>query len=140
METVHPLQYLYVLNICIFELNHLSKITQLHIYVKGIFFRSTCRFCVVISYFHPRHKGQWPPTSKDFLSQIVSITFIFPILIIEKKPVFPCWMFSAKPGTFWYHYYNVFGMTRSLTGVWIRTRSQHSTSRLSRRRLWRRQA
>ena len=29
------------------------------------------------SVFHPRHNGQWPPTSKDFLSQIVSITFIF---------------------------------------------------------------
>ena len=29
------------------------------------------------SFFHPRHNGQWPPTSKDFLSQILSITFIF---------------------------------------------------------------
>ena len=36
-----------------------------------------CRFCVVIQFFHPRHNGQWPPTSKDFLSQILSITFIF---------------------------------------------------------------
>ena len=36
-----------------------------------------CRFCVVIRVFHPRHNGQWPPTSKDFLSQILSITFIF---------------------------------------------------------------
>ena len=27
-------------------------------------------------------------TLKDFLSQIVSITFIFPILILEKEPVF----------------------------------------------------
>ena len=24
-----------------------------------------CRFCVVIRFFHPRHNGQWPPTSKD---------------------------------------------------------------------------
>ena len=29
-----------------------------------------CRFCVVIRLFHLRHNGQWPPTSKDFLSQI----------------------------------------------------------------------
>ena len=36
-----------------------------------------CRFCVVIRFFHPRHNGQWPPTSKDFLSLILSITFIF---------------------------------------------------------------
>ena len=42
-----------------------------------------CRFCVVICFFHPRHNGPWPPTSKDFLSQI------FPILILEKEPVFP---------------------------------------------------
>ena len=36
-----------------------------------------CRFCVVIRFFHPHHNGQWPPTSKDFLSHILSITFIF---------------------------------------------------------------
>ena len=29
------------------------------------------------SFFHPRHNGQGPPTPKDFLSQILSITFIF---------------------------------------------------------------
>ena len=22
-----------------------------------------CRFCVIILFFHPRHNGQWPPTS-----------------------------------------------------------------------------
>ena len=45
----------------------------------------------------------------------------FPILIIEIEPVFcyfPFWMFSAKQGHYWYHLYNVFGMTRSLTGDW----------------------
>ena len=36
-----------------------------------------CLFCVVIRGIHPRHNGQLPPTSKDFLSQILSITFIF---------------------------------------------------------------
>jgi len=25
-------------------------------------------------------------------------------------------MLSAKQGNYWYHFYNVFGMTRSLTG------------------------
>ena len=75
-----------------------------------------------------RHRGgvaswvecEWPPTSKDFLSQIVSITFIFPILILEKEPAFPILMFSAKQGNYWYHFYNVFGMKRSLTGDWTR--------------------
>ena len=75
-----------------------------------------CPFWVVIRFFHPRHNGQWPPTLKDFLSQILSITFIFPLLILKK--VFPILMFSAKQGNYWYHLYNVFGMTRSLTGDW----------------------
>ena len=36
----------------------------------------------------------------------------FPILILEKEPVL---MFSAKQGNYWYHFYNVFGMTQCLT-------------------------
>ena len=32
--------------------------------------------------------------------------------ILEKEPVFPYSMLSAKQGNYWYHYYNVFGMTR----------------------------
>ena len=40
----------------------------------------------------------------------------FPILILEKEPVFPFLMVSAKQENYWYHFYNVFGMTRSLTG------------------------
>ena len=77
-----------------------------------------CRFCVVIQFFHPRHNGQWLPTSKDFLSHILSITFIF--LFQRKSQYFPFWMVSAKQGHYWYHFYNVFGMTRSLTGDWTR--------------------
>ena len=37
-----------------------------------------------------------------------------------KEPVFYFWMFSAKQGNYWYHFYNVFGMTRSLTNDWTR--------------------
>jgi len=40
----------------------------------------------------------------------------FPNLILEKEPVFPYLMFGAKQGNYWYHFYNVFGMMRSLTG------------------------
>ena len=29
-------------------------------------------------------------------------------------------MFSAKQGHYWYNFYNVFDMTRSLTGDWTR--------------------
>ena len=83
------------------------------------------------SFFHPRHNGQWPPTFIHYI--------YFPILILEKEPVF-CLL-------------NVQSKTRGTTGtifitflVWCghwlgiepgtsRTRSQYYTSRLSRRRL-----
>ena len=78
-----------------------------------------CRFCVVICFFHPRHNGQWPPTLKDFYTRSYPLHY-FIILIIEKEPVFSFSMLSAKQGNYWYHFYNVFGMTRSLTGYWTR--------------------
>ena len=40
----------------------------------------------------------------------------FLILILDKEPVFPFSMLSAKQGNYWYHFYNVFGMMWSLTG------------------------
>ena len=76
-----------------------------------------CRFCVVIRFFHPRHNGQWPPTSKDFYTRSYPLHY-FLILILEKESVFPFSMLSAKQGNCWYHFYNVFGLTRSLTGDW----------------------
>ena len=78
-----------------------------------------CRFCVVIRFFHPRYNGQWPPTLKDFHTRSYPLHY-FPILIIEKEPACPFLMLSAKQGNYWYHFYNVFGMTRSLTGDWTR--------------------
>ena len=50
-------------------------------------------------------------STPDFIHYIY-----FPILILEKEPVFPFFMFSAKQGNYWYHFYNVFGMTQSVTG------------------------
>ena len=78
-----------------------------------------CRFCVVIRFFHPHHNGQCHPTSKDFYTRSYPLHY-FLILILEKEPVFPFSMLSAKQGSYWYHFDNVFGMTRSLTGDWTR--------------------
>ena len=50
----------------------------------------------------------------------------FILLILEKEPVFPFSMLSAKQGNYWYHFCNVFGISR--------TQCQHYTTRLSRRR------
>ena len=43
---------------------------------------------------------------------------LFPILILQKDPVFPFLMLSATQGNYWNHFYNVYGMTPSLTGDW----------------------
>ena len=71
-------------------------------------------------FFHPRYNGQWPPTWKDFLSQMLSITYIVLSYFLRKSQYFPFWIFSAQQGHYWDHFYNVFGMTRSLTGNWTR--------------------
>ena len=62
-----------------------------------------CRFCVVIRFFSS--PPQRPMTSDfdgfsipDFIHYIC-----FPILILEKEPVFSLLMFSAKQGNYWYH-------------------------------------
>ena len=52
--------------------------------------------------------------------KLYSTTGYFPILILEKEPVFPFSMLSTKQRSYWYHFYNVYGMTRSLTGDWTR--------------------
>ena len=79
--------------------------------------------------------------TSDF--EVFSITdcihyIYFPILILAKEPVFRFWMFSAKQGNYWYHFIT----SLVWRGPWLgieprtsRTRSQHSTTRLSRRRL-----
>ena len=69
------------------------------------------------SFFHPCHKGQWPLTSKDFYTRSYPSHFC-PILNLEKEPVFSFLMLSAKQGNYWYHFDNIFGMKRFLTGDW----------------------
>ena len=74
-----------------------------------------CQFCMVIRFFPS--PPQWPPT--DFYTRSYPLHY-FLILILEKEPVFPFSMLSAKQGKYWYHFHNVFGMTRSKTGDWTR--------------------
>ena len=95
---------------CVGMLNFISwGVTYVY---KNISQKAYFFFCVVIRFFHPRHNGFSIP---DLIHYIY-----FPILILEKEPVFPFPMLSAKQRNYWYHFYNVFGMTRSLTGDWTR--------------------
>ena len=61
---------------------------------------------------------QWPMTSdfeRIFYTRSYPLHY-FLILFLEKEPVFPFSMLSAKQVNYLYHFHNVFGMTRSLTG------------------------
>ena len=98
-----------------YTLNH-EIITS---FLKFFFRVRFCRFYVVIQFFHPCDNGQWSPTLKDFYTKSYPLHYCL-ILILQKEPVFPFSMLSAKQGNYWYHFYNVFGMTRSLTGDWNR--------------------
>ena len=104
----------------------LSPLATAHLMMLIILFFSVRLLAVLRGHSLFSSPSQRPMTS-DF--EGFSIHFIiFPILILEKEPVFPFLMLSAKQGNYWYHFYNVFGMTQSSC-----TRSQHSTTRLSRR-------
>ena len=96
--------------------------STIYLYLKKMFLAfDFCRFCVVIRFFSSLpQRPLWPQTSKDFPPQIFIHYIYFPILFLQKEPVFPFLMFSAKQGNYWYHFYNVFGMTRSWTGDWTR--------------------
>ena len=43
------------------------------------------------------------------------------ILILEKEPVFPFLMFSAKNGTYWYHFYDSL-LNSLVVECWLRVR------------------
>ena len=95
-----------------------------------------CRFCVVIRVFHPRQNGQWPPTSKDFLFQILSITFFSYLNSWERASIFPFKCSVLNKGTTG----TIFITSLVWRGPWLGiepgtscTRSQHYTTRLSRR-------
>ena len=81
---------------------------------------------------------QRPMTSdfQDFYTRFYPLHY-FPIFILEKEPVFPFLMFSAKQG----NSCTIFITCLVWRGPWLgiepgtsRTWSQHSTTRLSRRR------
>ena len=91
-----------------------------------------CRFCVVIRFFSSPPQRPMTSDFEGFLYQILSITLLSYRNSWEKALISLFLMSSAKQGNYWYHFYNVFGMTWSLTGDWTRD-LQHSTTRLSRR-------
>ena len=79
-----------------------------------------CRFCVVIRVFSiPASMHNDLHLRRISIPDVIHFIFC-PIFILQKEPVFPFLMLSAKQGYCWYHFYYVFGMMRSLTSDWTR--------------------
>ena len=59
------------------------------------------------------------PMTSDFegfsIPDIIHYIFFY-LNSSERAGIFPFLMLSAKQEYYWYHFYNVFGMTRSVTG------------------------
>ena len=92
-------------------------------------------FSVVTRFFHPRHIGQWLPTSKDFYTRSYPLHY-FLILFLRKSQYFPFQGWVLNKGTTG----TIFITSLVWRGPWLGiepetsgTRSQHSTTRLSRR-------
>ena len=68
-----------------------------YIFYRSTFVGSSWSF---VLFFHPRHNGQWPPNSKDFSIPDFIYYIYYPILILEKEPVYPFLMFSANQGNY----------------------------------------
>ena len=73
-----------------------------------------CRSPVVIRFYHSRHNGQWPPTLDSKLYPLHSFSY----LNSSERASISLLMLSAKQENYKYHFYYVFGMTRSLSGDW----------------------
>ena len=89
------------------------------------------------SFFHPRHNSQWPPTLKDLYTRSYPLHLFSYRNSWERDSIFPfhCWVLNkGTTGT-------IFIPSLVWRGPWLgieprtsRTRSQLSTTRLSRRR------
>ena len=98
-----------------------------------------CRFCVVIRFFSPPPQRPMTSDFEGFLYQILSITLFSYLNSWERGSIFPfqCWVLSkgtTQSGT-------IFITSLVWRGPWLgiepgtsRTRSQPSTTRLSKRR------
>ena len=108
-------------NILEIHFRWLEKIAQIYIGIFIFLAFDFCRFCVVIRFFTPA------TTANDLRPRRIFYPRFYPLhlfsclnFFFRKSQYFPFWMFSAKQWHYWYHFYNVFVMTRSLTLDWTR--------------------
>ena len=94
-----------------------------------------CRFCVVIRFFHPRHNGQW--LRRIFYTRFYPLHLFSYLNSWERASIFPFECSVLNKGTTG----TIFIMSLVWRGPWLgiepgtsRTRSQHYTTKLSKRR------
>ena len=90
------------------------------------------------SFFHPRHSGQWPPTSKDFYPRFYPLHFLS-YLYSSKRTGISLFNVECQTGTTG----TIFITSLVWRGPWLgiepgtsHTRCQHYTTRLSTRWCW----
>ena len=97
-----------------------NLINLLHYFISSYFYFFIVRLLSVLRSHSFFSSPPQRPMTSAFEGFYIADFINFPNLILEKKPVFPFSMLSAKQGHYWYHFHNVFGMTRSFTGDWTR--------------------
>ena len=95
-------------------MNYYSIILSILVNVSRTYF-GFCWFCVVSCFSSPPQQEMTSNFKRIPISDLIHYYFCL-ILILPKEPVFPFLMLSAKQGNYWYYFYIVFVMTRSLTG------------------------
>ena len=87
-------------------------------------------------FFYPRHNGQWPRLGRISIPDVIHYIFVLS-LFFWKKQYFPFYCWTPNKGTDG----TIFITSLVWRGPWLgiepgtsRTRSQHSTTRLSRMR------
>ena len=65
------------------------KINFVSLFFSFVLAFDFCRFCMIIRFFHPRHNGQWPPSSKDFYPRFYPLHLFSYLNSLERASIFP---------------------------------------------------
>ena len=79
-----------------------------------------CWYCEVILFFIPATTANDLQLRRTFIPDFIHYFFCPIYLKSWERASISLLMFSAKQENYWYHFYYVFRMTRSLSGDWTR--------------------
>ena len=79
-----------------------------------------CQVCMIIRFFHPRHNGQWPPTSKSFYPRFYPLHLFCYLNSWERASIFPFECSVLNKGTTGTIFITSLVWRGFLTGDWTR--------------------